>query len=453
MDFGTLTAAELGRAMRDRKTDPVEVADYFIARITNADDQSVFTTVTAERAREEAQASAARYAKGHPLGPLDGVPVAWKDLVDVRGAPTTCASDIYRQRQPAEEDAPAVKNCAAAGMVVLGKVNLTEFAFSGLGLNPHYGTPVNPHSPDAPRAPGGSSSGSAVAVAGGLAPVAIGTDTGGSVRIPAAFNGVVGYKSSQGHIDKRSVQALAHTLDTIGPLARSVEDCVLMERALRRQLVVVPRAAGLHDLKIVVPENLAMDDLDDAVAANFDTMLSRLSTAGVAIERRRFDVFDAMLETAEKHGTLATAEAFYNLGHILDGPDGQRIDRRVAARIERGRTQSAADYIAIVEARREQNRRLGEELEGSVFLAMPTVAIVAPEIAPLDADDDLFHTTNLKALRNTMIGNYFDLPGFTVPSGVDAQGLPTGILFNAFTGQDELLMCFMQTVDRALRVA
>jgi len=451
MDLGTLTAAELGRAMRDKKTDPVDVADYFIERIEQAADQSVFITVTAERAREEARASAARYAKGHPLGPLDGVPVAWKDLVDVRGAPTTCASDIHRQRAPAEDDAGAVKNCAAAGMTVLGKVNLTEFAFSGLGLNPHYGTPVNPHSPDGACAPGGSSSGSAVAVAGGLAPVAIGTDTGGSVRIPASFNGLVGYKSSQGHIDKTGVQPLAHTLDTIGPLARSVEDCVLMERALRRQLVVVPRAAGLHDLTIVVPENMVMDDVDDAVGANFETMLSRLSKAGIKIEKKRFDVFDAMNESSARHGTLATAEAFYNLGAILDGPDGKRMDRRVAARVERGRTQTAADYIAIVETRRALNKRLGEMMEGSVFMAMPSTAIVAPEIAPLDADDDVFHETNLKALRNTMIGNYFDLPGFSVPSGVDARGLPTGILFNAFTGQDELLMCFMQTLDKALR--
>ena len=450
MDLSTLTAAELGRAMRDKKINPVDVVEHFIGRISDYADRSVFITVTTERARREAKASAARYATGHPLGPLDGVPVAWKDLVDVKGAPTTCASELFRNRDVAEDDAPIVKNCAAAGMVVLGKVNLTEFAFSGLGLNPHFGTPINPHSSDAPRAPGGSSSGSAVSVAAGLAPISIGTDTGGSVRIPAAFNGLVGYKSSQGHINKNRVQSLSLTLDTIGPLGKSVEDCVLMERVLRQQLVVVPRAAGLTDLTLVVPENLVFEEAQNAVVANFEAALSKLSAAGVVIIRRRLNVLDAMLESSADHGTMATAEAFYALGSHVDGSNRERMDRRVVSRIERGRDQTAADYIAITETRRALNEQLGTEMAGPTFLVMPTVAITAPEIALLDADDDVFHTTNSTVLRNTMIGNYFDLPGFTIPSGTDAQGLPTGVLFNAYTGQDELLMCYMQSIEQAV---
>ena len=157
-----------------------------------------------------------------------------------------------------------------------------------------------------------------------------------------------------------------------------------------------------------------------------------------------------MLESSAAHGTLATAEAFYALGSHVDGPDGKQIDRRVVSRIERGRHQTAADYIAITETRRLLNQRLGTEMAGPTFLVMPTVAITAPEITPLDANDDVFHATNLTALRNTMIGNYFDLPGFTIPSGADAQGLPTGVLFNAYTGQDELLMCYMQSIEQTV---
>ena len=201
MDLHKQSAAEVGRQIA-AGLDPVEVADVFLERIEAHADQPIFITVTAGRALQEALASRERHRLGAPLGPLDGVPIAWKDLIDVAGAPTTAGSDLHRDNLPADQDAPIVANAAAAGMVTLGKVNLTEFAYSGLGLNPHFGTPTLPHDLKTPRSPGGSSSGSATAVSWGLAPCAIGSDTGGSVRIPAAFNGLVGYKSSEGRIAK-----------------------------------------------------------------------------------------------------------------------------------------------------------------------------------------------------------------------------------------------------------
>jgi aspartyl-tRNA(Asn)/glutamyl-tRNA(Gln) amidotransferase subunit A len=201
---------------------------------------------------------------------------------------------------------------------------------------------------------------------------------------------------------------------------------------------------------LVVPENLVFEEAQNAVVANFEAALSKLSAAGVTIIRRRLNVLDAMLESSADHGTLATAEAFYTLGSHVDGANRERMDRRVVSRIERGRGQTAADYIAITETRRALNEQLGTEMAGPTFLVMPTVAITAPKIALLDAGDDVFHATNSTALRNTMIGNYFDLPGFTIPSGTDAQGLPTGVLFNAYTGQDELLMCYMQSIEQVV---
>lgn len=451
MDIAEATVFELSQGLAAGTLDPVEVADDYLDRIANNADQNVYITVMAERARAEAQASRKRYKEDRPAGPLDGVPIAWKDLFDVAGSPTTCGAEIYRGRANADADAPVVAACAAAGMVTLGKVNLTEFAFSGLGLNPHYGTPRNPHSGDTPRAPGGSSSGSAVAVASGLAPIAMGTDTGGSVRIPASFNGLVGYKTSEGHIDKSGVQALSLTLDTVGPLGRSVVDCVLIERVMRGSLIVVPRPAGLSDSTLLVPENLVFDDADDAVVANFERALSRLSSQGVKIVRRKLAVLDGMLELSAKHGTLVTGEAYYVHHDLMNSPERERVDQRVVSRIKMGKPMAAYDFIAIREGRARLIAELAAEMEGPIFMAVPSTAITAPEIAPLEADDEVFHKTNMRALRNTMIGNFLDLCGFTIPSGVDAKGLPTGILFSATGGQDERLICYAQSLETALK--
>ncbi len=450
-EFAGLSVHELGRRLRAGETDPVALTEYYLDRIAAAADGAVYISVCADRARAEAKESAARYRDGTPRGPLDGVPIAWKDLIDVAGAVTTCGSEIYRHRAAAETDAPIVANAAEAGMISLGKTNLTEFAFSGLGLNPHYGTPRNPHDAATARAPGGSSSGSAVAVAADLAPVAIGTDTGGSVRIPAAFNGLVGYKCSEGHIDKQGVQALALSLDTIGPIGRSVADCVLLERALCGRMVATPRPADLEGCRVLVPGNLVFDGAEDAVVANFEDALAKLSEAGVAIERRRFEPFYQMLDLAKRHGTLATAEAYYSFRDFIEGAEVESMDQRVVSRMRIGKDQSAYDLIAIRETRARLIAELAEAMDGPAFMAMPAVAITAPEIAPLEADDELYHATNLRALRNTMIGNFFNLCGFTIPSGSDRRGLPTGILINAAGGEDERLICYSLSLEKALR--
>ncbi|MSO64634.1 MAG: amidase [Alphaproteobacteria bacterium] len=448
-EIAELTAAALGRGLLERRLNAVDITEYFLDRIAQYADRSVFITVTAERARAEAMESAKRHAEGRPRGPLDGVPVAWKDLIDVRGTPTTCGAALHRQRAPADQDAPVVANAALSGMVTIGKTNLTEFAFSGLGLNPHFGTPRNPF--DGMRAPGGSSSGSAVAVAAGLVPVAIGTDTGGSIRVPAAFNGLVGYKPSEGHVDKTGIQPLSMTLDTVGPIAKSVGDCVLLDRALRRDLVVVPRAAGLGDLTLVVPTNIVLDHADAGVAANFETALARFARVGVRIDRRPLLVLDRMLEVNQRFGTLPPLEAYYVHRDLVDGPARAQMDRRVVRRIESGRGVAAVNLIAIHEARRALQAELNATLKGAAFLAMPSCAIVAPEVAPLEADDERFMATNSLVLRNTMIGNFFNLPGFALPTGNDPQGLPTSILVSAGSGQDEFLIYYALSLEKTLQ--
>jgi aspartyl-tRNA(Asn)/glutamyl-tRNA(Gln) amidotransferase subunit A len=225
------TAVQLAAAYADGRVTPADAAETCLRRASAS--QAVFTCITADRAREEAEQSTARWRAGRPLSPLDGVPISWKDLLDVRGTPTTAASALLRSTPPARSDATVVARAAAAGMVCLGKTNLSEFAYSGLGLNPGFGTPVNPRLGARARAPGGSSSGAALAVVQGCGPLAMGTDTAGSVRIPAAFNGLVGYRASSGRYPMQGVFALAPSLDTLGPLALSVADCMALDRVLR----------------------------------------------------------------------------------------------------------------------------------------------------------------------------------------------------------------------------
>lgn len=433
------TASEIGRALAAGEASPVALTEHLLEKIEAAADSNVFLRVTRERAIAEAEASAARLAAGRPLSGLDGVPIAWKDLFDMAGEVTTAASDVYRSAAPAALDAPCVASVTAAGLVALGKVNLTEFAYSGIGLNPHYGTPANPHSPDVARAPGGSSSGSAVAVAAGMAPCAIGTDTGGSVRVPASFNGLVGYKSSEGWIDGDGVFALSRTLDSVGPLARSVEDCVQLDAALRGLRHSPVRRRPVAGLSLFVPETIVLDDLDPAVAENFEASLKQLEAAGALISRGPLDIFARTAELTAEFGSLTAADAYVEHRTLVESDQVSRIDRRVVARIMGGKGMSAADVISLQRARAELIAQLAERMDDTL-IAMPTTALTAPEIAPLEADDDVFHRINLKTLRNTMIGNFLNLPGLALPNGRDADGMPTSLLISAMAGDDERLL-------------
>ena len=445
LDLATISAASLARLYRDGAITPSKATDFFLDRIASTTDRAIFLAVTAERARAEAAASTARYRDGKPLGPLDGVPVAWKDLFDLAGTTTTAGSDIYRHAPPARTDAVIVRNLADAGMVSLGKVNLSEFAYSGLGLNPHFGTPRNPFDTKVHRAPGGSSSGSAVAIAAGLAPVSIGTDTGGSVRIPAAFNGLVGFKTAEGSIDKTGVFALSPTLDTVGPLARTVEDCLLLYAALRGRAPIEAEPANFSALHIVVPTNVVFDDADDAVAANFQKLIAKLAAKGARITERRIAAFDDVVATA-MHGNITAAEAYFAHRALVESDAAKCVDPRVVARIMRGASMSAYDLLVLQTKRVELQRALRADLDGAL-LAFPTVAHTAPEVAPLEADPDLFHAVNIKTLRNTMLGNFLNLPGFAIPSGANAIGLPTSFLISAPAGSESELFAASLAVE------
>jgi len=430
------SALQIGAMLQAGLVDAEAVAEETLAAIAAANEPGLFTLTTAERARAEAKSAAARLRDGRPKSLLDGVPVAWKDLFDLEGVVTTAGSRVLAANPPAVADAPVVAQLKAAGMVSVGKVGMTEFAYSGLGLNPHYGTPHNPHGGATPRIPGGSSAGSGVAVARGIVPVSIGTDTGGSVRIPAAFNGIVGYKSTYGRYPMDGVFPLSHTLDSLGVLCRSVADAVIVDAAMRGKLASEVTRVAPTDVTLVVPTNVVFDQAEPGVVRQFDRAVDRLSAAGIAVERASIPEFDAVLELGAKHGALAAAEAYALHAERVGGPEAERMDRRVAARIRAGSSITATSLIAILETRPRLIAALRNRLGPNRMLAYPTVAHVAPAIAPLEADDDHYLRMNALTLRNTMLGNVLELCGVSLPCGRGADDLPVGFLLSGVGGSD-----------------
>lgn len=443
--------ADYHAAYRTGHTTPLRLTEDRLASAA-AGDAALFIRLTAERALQEARCSTLRWAEGRPLGPLDGIPLVWKDLFDMAGTPTTAASVLLANAPPATADAAAVASLCRAGGVSLGKVNLSEFAFSGLGLNPHYGTPMHPLSPGLARAPGGSSSGSAAAVSAGLVPVGMGTDTGGSLRVPAAFQGLVGYQPTVARHDQRGVYPLSHSLDTIGPMAHNVRDCIAVDAALRGQAGWGDDSVAespLSQLHLLVPANVVFDDAEPEVRPCFDAAVQALRVAGARVEIEAVGIFDRILALNAAQGTLAAAEGYHWHRERVDGPHADRFDRRVLARLQRGRQMSASDLLLIQRARVEWQAALLTQL-GHRVLLMPTVVHVAPECAALEADDELFHRINVRTLRNTMLGNFLGLCGMSVPMGAGRDGLPLGALLQCPPQQDAALLAAALSVERVL---
>lgn len=447
------TALGLAARFRDGTTDPVAAAEAALAA-ARAGDPATFTVLTPERAMREAAASRDRHKAGTPFGPLDGVPVAWKDLFDLQGLATTAGSRVLADAPPAAGDAEVVRRMTAAGAVCVGRTNMTEFAFSGLGLNPHFGTPASPCSPEgSPRIPGGSSSGSAVAVAAGIVPVAIGSDTSGSVRIPAAFNGIVGFKPSSGRYPMDGVYPLARSLDTVGAFAATMADVLAVDAVLAEPAApsAVPGAA--IGARLVVPTNVVFDGAEPAVVAAFEAALARLTAAGVAIERRPLPVLDEILALFAATGTLVVAEAYEVLGDLVETPEtAARIDHRVVVRARLGAKLAAGARDTLLAARSRLCRAAADAL-GEAFVAFPTVPIVAPEIAPLAADEEVFFRVNALVLRNTMLASFLDWCGVSLPCGTDPAGLPVGFLLNGPPGGDGRLLGLAAGLEPIIRGA
>lgn len=395
-----------------------------------------------------AAASDAQAAAGAPRLPLGGLAVSIKDLFDVAGAPTTAASRSRRDAAPAAVDCPAVARLRQAGAALIGQTNMSEFAFSGLGLNPHHGTPLNPVTQaldGLARIPGGSTSGGAVSVAAGAAWAALGSDTGGSIRIPAALQGLVGFKNTARLTPAEGSIPLSTSLDTVCAITHSVRDAALLHGILAAR-PVRPLPRPLAALRLGVPRAL-LAGMDAHVARVFERTLQQLSRAGARIETIELAPL-AEIPALQTQGGLPAAESWAWHREFLPLREAD-YDPRVALRIRRGEAISAADYINLQQARRAWIARMEAELLGFDALLSPTVPVIAPELAPLQADDEAFFAANALLLRNTSVANLLDGCAISLPCQAAGE-LPVGLMLWQRGLQDEALLGAALQIEQTL---
>ena len=400
-------------------------------------------TVYAQAARAAADAADARARDGISLGPLDGRLISIKDLFDVAGEVTRAGSKLVAEEgKPAAQDAPVVRRLRAGGAVILAKTNMTEFAYSGVGANPHFGTPGNPA--DRARIPGGSTSGGAVAAADGMCEIAIGSDTGGSTRIPAALCGIVGYKPSRQRIPTAGAFPLSQSIDSIGPMARSVADCARADAVMAGDAFAPLEAAPLANLRVGILQGMPLERLDDTVAKSFPAAIDRLERTGVRLSNETLSLIDDMARVNSRGG-VQPVEAFAVHRDRLDRR-GEAIDPMVRGRLEKARGIAAADYIDMVNERAALVRAMDARLADIDVLAVPTTPMVAPRLADL-AEADEFARKNAMLLRNTSMWNFFDCCAISLPLPRDG-GLPTGLMLVARNGHDHRLFRIAAAVER-----
>lgn len=438
--WSNMTAADLGREIGAGRINPVELTEVFLEKIAVHEVSTrIYARVTPARARGEAMAAAARAKSGQRHGLLDGVPVSWKDLFDSAGTATEAGSALLRNRTPTQ-DAAVLQTATREGLVCLGKTHMSELAFSGLGLNPV--TATSPCVNDPKAVAGGSSSGAATSVAFGLAPAAIGSDTGGSVRIPAAWNDLVGLKTTSGRLPLTGVVPLCERFDTIGPLARSVEDCGLLLAALMGRKPADLAGASLSGTRLAVLETVALDDLRDRPAKGFDDALTRLGRAGAQISRI---AAPEIIEAMQLAGILFTAEAYGIWATTIEAAP-EKMFPRILERFRSGATIAAADYVAGWRRLETIRANWADLTAGFDAILLPTSPILPPDAHRLMTDNAYYVTENLLALRNTRIGNLMGGCVLTLPTAQPS----CGISIMAGPGQEERLLRLGTAAERAL---
>lgn len=438
--WANMTAAALGREIGEGRINPVELTEFFLERIeSHSVAGRIYARSTAARARGEAMAAAARAKAGQRKGLLDGVPVSWKDLFDTAGVATEAGSALLKGRTP-DRDAAVLETATLQGLVCLGKTHMSELAFSGLGLNPVTATP--PCLNDDKAVPGGSSSGAAASVAFGLAPAAIGSDSGGSVRVPAAWNDLVGLKTTVGSLPMSGVVPLFEAFDTVGPLAHSVEDCTCLLEVLGGSASIDLRGTSLAGRRIAVLQTLALDDLRERPALGFEDATQRIARAGAQIDNL---AAPEVAEAVALAGTLCTAEAYGTWKNVIEAAP-EKMFPRILERFRTGAQISAVDYVAGWRRLRELRSIWMERMMAYDAVILPTSPILPPDANRLMTDDTYYVTENLLALRNTRIGNMLGLCVLTLPTSQPS----CGISIMCAPGQEASLLRIGAAAERAL---
>jgi aspartyl-tRNA(Asn)/glutamyl-tRNA(Gln) amidotransferase subunit A len=441
------TVAQLAADLAAGRTTSRELVEQALARIGAKDGEGAraFLKVYAEAARADADHADRLRKAGVRRSPVDGLPVSLKDLFDVAGEVTRAGSRVFEGNAPAKSDAPVVARLRAAGAVFIGRTNMVEFAFGGVGLNPHYGTPRNPWDRARGRVPGGSSSGAAIAQADGMCVMALGTDTRGSIRQPAALCGIAGFKPTARRVPREGVFPLSYTLDSVGPLANTVECCAAYDAVLAGQTSELEKLDA-KGLRLMLPRSSALDDLDREVQQAFEAAVTRLTKAGALVREVEVKAFDRQNEYF-KNGGFAGPESYH-----IHRPYLERLgeyDPRVGKRVVLGRDMPAADYVALGELRAAFIREVEALAAPFDAILMPTVPCIAPTIAEASAGDEEYFRWNFRIMRNTGLVNFLDGCAATLPCH-EPDAAPVGLMVCGAAGSDRRTLAVAAAVERAL---